>query len=79
MLAYEEIAGILSAYYLPDKEISGLYPSISPVNTFRLIFNLYFGTSHTLLPDESYCYRDEDHPYDLFSITDRLSIRKIDQ
>jgi len=75
----DEKAGILNAYYLPDKEISGLYPSISPVNTFRLIFNLYFGTSHTLLPDESYCYRDEDHPYDLFPITDRLSIRKVDQ
>lgn len=73
----DEKSGILNAYYLPDADTSVLYPGVSPVNTFRLIFNQYFGTSYPLLPDETYCYRDEDHPYDLFSITDRLPQREI--
>ncbi|NIN92641.1 MAG: hypothetical protein GTN76_16480, partial [Candidatus Aenigmarchaeota archaeon] len=33
---------ILNAYYLPGVDTSLLYPSITPVNSFRFIFNLYF-------------------------------------
>lgn len=44
---------ILNAYYLPGQE-DKLYPTISPVNTFRLIFDLYFGADYELLPDISY-------------------------
>ncbi len=40
---------IFNAYYLPGKNHRGLYPSISPVNTFRLIFNHYLGTAYPLL------------------------------
>ena len=43
---------ILNAYYLPGAE-NVLYPSISPVNTFRIIFNAYFGQNYPLLPDVS--------------------------
>lgn len=46
--------GILNAWYLPDGRDIGLYPSISPVNTFRLLFNAYFDTDLPLLPDESF-------------------------
>jgi hypothetical protein len=46
---------ILNAYYLPGVDVSRvLYPSISPVNTFRVIFNLYFGSQFPLLKDETY-------------------------
>ena len=38
-----EGAGILNAYYLPDSGGRGLYASISPVNSFRLVFRNYFG------------------------------------
>ena len=31
-----------------------LYPTISPVNTFRVLFNTYFGTNYPLLEDVSY-------------------------
>jgi hypothetical protein len=31
-----------------------LYPTITPVNTFRLVFNDYFGGRYELLPDISY-------------------------
>jgi hypothetical protein len=43
---------ILNAYYLPGAG-NVLYPSISPVNTFRIIFNTYFGQEFPLLPDVS--------------------------
>ncbi len=44
---------ILNAYYLPDGYES-LYSSITPVNTFRVIMNDYFGADYPLLPDASY-------------------------
>ena len=44
---------ILNAYYLPGHN-NVLYPSISPVNTFRLIFNTYLGADYPLLKDISY-------------------------
>ncbi len=43
----------LMAFYLPDGP-GGLYPSISPVNAFRLIFNEYFGGNYPLLPDQTW-------------------------
>ena len=42
---------IFNAYYLPDGGDQLLYPSISPVNTFRVIFNHYFGGEFALLED----------------------------
>jgi hypothetical protein len=44
---------ILNAYHLPGHNAE-LYPQISPVNTFRLIFNDYFGGSYDMLPDITY-------------------------
>ena len=44
---------ILNAYYLPgDTEL--LYPSISPVNSFRVVFNSIFDAGYPLLDDISY-------------------------
>jgi hypothetical protein len=43
----------LLAYYLPNGS-GKLYPSISPVNSFRLIFDEYFGANYPLLPDLTY-------------------------
>ena len=44
---------ILNAYYLPGSKTE-LYPTISPVNTFRVIFNDYFGGKYDMLEDISY-------------------------
>ena len=63
---------ILNAYYLPYGGDSLLYPSISPVNTFRVIFNHYFGTFLLLLHDRSF-YSTWDHPFHFHDITDRLN------
>ncbi len=49
-------ASIMNAYYLPGGGAKRLYPSISPVNTFRVVLNHYFGTKYPLLPDITYGY-----------------------
>jgi hypothetical protein len=51
----------LNAYYLPEGGAARLYPSITPVNTFRLIFDYYFGADLPLLPDESYLSKNSAH------------------
>lgn len=45
---------IFNAYYLPGVDPSRIYASITPVNSFRLVFDAYFGTNYGLLPDNSY-------------------------
>jgi len=63
----EERLTILNAYYLPDGSDDLIYPQISPVNTFRLIFNRYLGTSYDLLSDRSYL-SDRDDPYNFSEV-----------
>jgi hypothetical protein len=45
---------ILNAYYLPDGGSQMLYSTITPVNTFRLILDYYFGSNYGRLEDTSY-------------------------
>ena len=45
---------IFNAYYFPDGGDELLYNTISPVNTFRILFNYYFGQNFDLLDDVSY-------------------------
>lgn len=49
---YERFS-ILSAYYLPEFS-KNIPDDITSVNTFRLIFNEYFGTDMELLPNRHY-------------------------
>jgi hypothetical protein len=63
---------ILNTYYLPGVGNDDLYPSISPVNSFRFIFDHYFGAKMPLLPDRSYVFHDWHHLYDFTDVTDRL-------
>ena len=58
----KERFGILNACYFPEGADEHLYDSISPVNTFRLVLNRYFGTQLQLLEDRSYFTPDQD-PY----------------
>jgi len=44
---------ILNAYYLPEHN-DELYSDITPVNTFRVVFNAYFGGKYDILDDVSY-------------------------
>jgi hypothetical protein len=42
---------ILNAYHFPNGGSSYLYRNISPVNSFRLLFDIYYGTDLGTLPD----------------------------
>ena len=63
--------GILNAFYLPEDGSDMLYHSITPVNTFRLLFNSYFGANYELLQDKSYL-SDLDNPYVFDEVTEFL-------
>ena len=59
---------IFNAYYLPAGSNALLYDSISPVNTFRVIFNFYFDQHYGLLDDQSY-HSTYVYPYALDNVT----------
>jgi hypothetical protein len=58
---------ILYALYLPGYDGPALSQSATPVNTFRTVFNAYFGTEYPLLDAESY-YATWSAPFDLYRI-----------
>ena len=65
---------ILNAYYLPDSGQKKLYDEITPVNTFRMIFNHYFATNLELLEDKSYFYAGgRPFSYRLIDVTDKIN------
>jgi hypothetical protein len=54
----EDRMKILNAYYVNQETAADLYDSITPVNSFRVIFDHYFGESYPLLEDVShYAYK----------------------
>jgi len=66
-----ERLGILSAYLFPDRDYSALRPDISPVNTFRILFNQYFGGKYPVASDRCYL-SDTDRPYLFHDVTERV-------
>jgi hypothetical protein len=65
----------LYAILLPGHQNDGIvYPSITPVNTFRVIFNTYFGTELPLLEDNSYMmvWHEPTKKMDITNATDSL-------
>jgi hypothetical protein len=59
----------LNAYYLPQGGGRNLYPTISPVNSFRVIFNTYFGGHLDLLKDQA-CDSPRGNPYHCTPVVD---------
>ena len=62
--------GILNAYYFPDGDYRVLYDAITPVNSFRIVFNKFFGTDFEHLPDRIYASPDVFQIYEFFDVTD---------
>jgi hypothetical protein len=82
-IAEFEMTGIINAFYLPDYCREAPYPGITPVNTFRWVFNACLGGEFDLLEDKFYwsfvnpngsrdlsCWTMQVTPID-FSETDR--------
>ena len=63
---------ILNAYYFPDKNYSSLNSKSSPVNSFRIIFNNYFGTKLPLLSNKYFLNKSFDALYDFQDITKEI-------
>jgi hypothetical protein len=61
---------IIAAYYLPGKGDGGLPQDLTPVNTFRVVFNLYFGADLEILPSRNYVFRSLNRLYDFTDVTD---------
>ncbi|MCX6360477.1 MAG: hypothetical protein NT029_11745 [Armatimonadetes bacterium] len=72
----QEPYSILNAYRAPEAVRKYLYPSISPVNTFRLVLTRLFGAHYPLLPDRSY-YSTANAPYGLTDVTGLLQAGKM--
>ena len=52
--SFEEKYSNLAAFYFPNQDYSKLYPTITTVNTFRVILSQFFGANLPLLPDTNY-------------------------
>jgi len=61
--AYRERMPILNAYFLPGESHELLYPSITPVNSFKVVFNQYFNADYALSEDRSF-FSPIGRPYD---------------
>lgn len=57
----EESTTILNALYLPGASDDWIYDGMTPVNTFRMIFNRYFGEHYEYLPDKQLFYLNSEH------------------
>lgn len=55
---YDARIQILNAYYVPDSIKARLYPGISPVNSFRLIFSRLFNKNYLPLPDQPFPFSE---------------------
>jgi hypothetical protein len=66
-----ERMSMLNAYYFPDRDYHHLDPAISPVNSFRMVLDTYFGESMPRLPDRSF-YSSWDRPLDFTDVTDKV-------
>ncbi|MFZ1429150.1 MAG: sulfatase-like hydrolase/transferase [Geminicoccaceae bacterium] len=64
--------GIMNAYYFPDGDYRQIYPSITPVNSFRVLFNKYFQADFNMLPDRIYGFPDTLSIYEFFDITNKV-------
>lgn len=67
----DERFAILNAYLLSGCEPGGLYPEITPLNSFRVVWNRCFGAELPLLDDRSWI-SPYGRPYDLTEVTGQL-------
>jgi Sulfatase len=63
---------ILNAYYLPGVTPNRLTQLTTPVNSFRVVFGLYFGADLANLPDRNYVFRAMNHAFDFTDVTQRV-------
>jgi len=60
---------IFNAYYFPDEKYTLLNDYVTPVNSFRIVFDSQFKTNYGLLDDRVF-FSTYEKPYTLIEITD---------
>jgi len=60
---------IYNAYYFGGRTDLGISDTITPVNSFRILFNEMFGTKYPLLSDESFEMDSQTNQYTLFDVS----------
>jgi hypothetical protein len=64
----EESTSNLMAFHVPPSVRKELYPSITPVNSFRILLTAMFGADLKKLPDFTW-YSPYDRPYEFTDVT----------
>jgi hypothetical protein len=67
----QERMTILNAMYFPNGDEGLLYPSISPVNTFPVVFNRYLRQDFELSEDKAY-FSKWGKPFEFTEVTEQL-------
>src|SRR4029077_20790654 len=66
-----ERMGILNAYLFPDRDYRGLDDAITPVNSFRVVLDHYFGARLARLPERSF-FSTWTEPFRFVDVTERV-------
>jgi hypothetical protein len=72
-----DIVKNLSAYYFPEGGNERLYNTMTPVNSFRIIFDYYFGTEFGNVEDLSYRSLSDDHQLDFEMVPNTCTRERI--
>ena len=65
---------IINAYYFPDGKYDLLYHDITPVNSFRAVFDSQFQTNNGLLKDKLF-FSTNEKLFTFIEITDSVIVR----
>ena len=66
---------IFNAYYFPNQQYDLLFDDITPVNSFRIVFDTHFQTNYGLVDDRVF-YITYEKPYELIEINELLISNK---
>lgn len=66
---YDARISILNSFYFPDSARAKLYPAITPVNSFRVLFSEVFKLPYSRLPDIPFpvAQLEATHTFQLYS------------
>ncbi|MCT7378425.1 LTA synthase family protein [Chelativorans salis] len=64
--------GIFNAYYFPGKDYLQLTDDITPVNSYRVLFNTYFDANFPLLSDRIYAFPNDATIYEFHDVTNKI-------
>jgi len=62
---------IFNAYYFPNEKYDRLYDDITPINSFRIVFDSHFQTNYGIVEDKIF-FSTYEKPYALIELNDLL-------